>query len=277
MPTRTTLPDRAGRFADLAEISLTSTRELCKLADLARDNAADGAFVEIGSYKGASALAILEGQAEAGKRPLSLFCVDRFEQDTRREFERRVRRYLDSGEVVLWAGTSQDFAASWPTDRQIAYLFIDGDHRYEGVRRDLESFLPRLAPGATLILHDCFYRPSATVGRGAAFFHMGVSRAARELVVSSSRFGRFEREGTMLIAHGLPGVNPSNESAQQRATFVAEFERLTALHNWRLRMSYASFLLAGAVYATAKRLCLAPLVRAGLRRLGIRSLFGRAV
>ena len=58
-------------------------------------------------------------------------------------------------------------------------LWIDGDHRYDAVRRDLECWAPHLAPGAVVALHD------------AAKPELGPARLVEEEVAA----GRFERVG----------------------------------------------------------------------------------
>jgi cephalosporin hydroxylase len=42
--------------------------------------------------------------------------------------------------------------------RKIDFLFIDGDHTYEGVRRDYELYTPLVAPGGLVALHDVVKR-----------------------------------------------------------------------------------------------------------------------
>lgn len=39
-------------------------------------------------------------------------------------------------------------------DQPLDVLFIDGDHRYEGVRRDFELYSPLVRPGGLVALHD---------------------------------------------------------------------------------------------------------------------------
>jgi cephalosporin hydroxylase len=38
--------------------------------------------------------------------------------------------------------------------RPVEFLFIDGDHEYEGVKRDFELWSPLVAPGGTIAFHD---------------------------------------------------------------------------------------------------------------------------
>jgi predicted O-methyltransferase YrrM len=45
--------------------------------------------------------------------------------------------------------------------RPIEFLFIDGDHRYEGVRRDFELYSPLVADGGLIAFHDILPHPAA--------------------------------------------------------------------------------------------------------------------
>lgn len=42
----------------------------------------------------------------------------------------------------------------WLGDRQIDFLFIDGDHSYEGVAKDYEMYSPFVRPGGVIGFHD---------------------------------------------------------------------------------------------------------------------------
>lgn len=46
------------------------------------------------------------------------------------------------------------FGLHWPKDRPIDLLIIDGDHSYDGVSRDLKVWLPHVASGGAILLHD---------------------------------------------------------------------------------------------------------------------------
>jgi predicted O-methyltransferase YrrM len=39
-------------------------------------------------------------------------------------------------------------------DKQLDLLFIDGDHTYEGVKQDFETYSPLVAPGGVIAFHD---------------------------------------------------------------------------------------------------------------------------
>jgi len=43
--------------------------------------------------------------------------------------------------------------------RKVDFLFIDGDHTYEGVQRDFELYRPLLAEDGVIALHDILKRP----------------------------------------------------------------------------------------------------------------------
>ncbi len=48
--------------------------------------------------------------------------------------------------------------------RPLDFLLIDGDHSYEGVKRDFELYAPLVAPGGYIGFHDIVPGPEARVG-----------------------------------------------------------------------------------------------------------------
>ena len=44
-------------------------------------------------------------------------------------------------------------------DDKLDFLFIDGDHSYEGVKQDFEFYSPFVAPGGIVAFHDIVHRP----------------------------------------------------------------------------------------------------------------------
>lgn len=49
-------------------------------------------------------------------------------------------------------------------ERTLDYLFIDGDHSYEGVRRDFEMYGPLVGKGGIVAFHDIVDGPAENVG-----------------------------------------------------------------------------------------------------------------
>ena len=49
-------------------------------------------------------------------------------------------------------------------DRPVDFLFIDGDHRYEGVSQDFELYSPLVADGGLIGFHDIVPGPESNVG-----------------------------------------------------------------------------------------------------------------
>jgi hypothetical protein len=73
----------------------------------------------------------------------------------------------------------------------IDLLFVDGDHREEGVRADVDHWSPRLTPGGHLLFHDAVDAPDLVPS-----FDAGPAR------VAASLGGDFERrEGAGSLAH----------------------------------------------------------------------------
>lgn len=61
-------------------------------------------------------------------------------------------------------------------DYPFDYLFIDGSHIYEDVKKDFEDWYPKLAKGGIISLHD------STMFRGGQRYWEGPSRVADELI-----------------------------------------------------------------------------------------------
>jgi len=47
---------------------------------------------------------------------------------------------------------------------ELDFLFIDGDHTYEGVRRDFEMYSPLVRGGGAVAFHDIVPGPPENVG-----------------------------------------------------------------------------------------------------------------
>ncbi len=70
--------------------------------------------------------------------------------------------------------------------RLATFIFVDGDHTYEGVKQDIIDYFPLLAPGGIMIFHD-YLPPLNDENREAIFYHHagnepGIRQACQELM-----------------------------------------------------------------------------------------------
>jgi predicted O-methyltransferase YrrM len=140
--------------------------------------AADGPFLEVGSYCGKSAVYL---GAAARSRGRVLFSVDHHRgseenqpgwewhepdlvdpavgrMDTLPVFRRTVHDAGLEGTVVAVVGDSPVVAAAWATP--LAFLFVDGGHGVEPARLDHERWTPHVVAGGLLAIHDVFPDPA---------------------------------------------------------------------------------------------------------------------
>ncbi len=69
--------------------------------------------------------------------------------------------------------TSGEFAKKY-SRRKYSYIYIDGDHSYEGVKLDYGLFWPRLGKGGFMVFHDI-------TARGGGIFGFGVWKFWQEI------------------------------------------------------------------------------------------------
>ena len=172
-----------------------------------------GPFLEIGSYCGKSAVYL---GAAAQEQDRLLFALDHHrgseenqagwehhepdlvdpeigQMDTLPIFRRTIQRAGLEGTVVALVGDSPLVGAVWQLP--LALLFIDGGHGHDPAHRDYETWVPHLAPGGTLLIHDVFPDP-ADGGRPPYEIYLRAmeSGAFRELEATGS-LRRLERTG----------------------------------------------------------------------------------
>jgi MMP 1-O-methyltransferase len=137
-----------------------------------------GPIVEIGTYRGKSALYLGSAALETGSL---VFTIDHHRGSEENQlgwdhhdptivdpgsgridtlpFARRV--IADAGledHVVLVVGESMRVASVWSTP--LALLFIDGGHGTDPAWADYREWAPKVAPGGYLAIHDVFPNPA---------------------------------------------------------------------------------------------------------------------
>jgi len=140
-----------------------SINDVAVLMMLAQQKARKGAiFVEIGSWKGHSSSVLAEVLKEQGGE---LYCVDhwqgsegvyqhKLETDCFQTFRNNIKEL--KLENYIHPLVMDSYIASRIFKNEIADLiFIDADHRYESVKRDIELWYPKVKKGGILCGHDC--------------------------------------------------------------------------------------------------------------------------
>ena len=117
-------------------------------------------FVELGTHSANSYFAFCQSVYEKG---LSTKCyaVDTWQGDEHAGYYGdEIFAKVNAHHLEHYAGFSRllrttfDDAVTYFADESIDLLHIDGLHTYEAVRHDFETWLPKLAPGAVVLLHD---------------------------------------------------------------------------------------------------------------------------
>jgi predicted O-methyltransferase YrrM len=165
--------------------------------------------VEIGSAQGKSACYI--GAALKENRRGKLYAIDphiRTEwndtgwEDTIDIFRENISTLGLSEQVVMIRSLSEDAARNW--DRQIDLLFIDGDHSYDGVRRDWTLFVPHVKPFGIVVFHDTIWGLTPDLGGRP---DMGVPRFVDELRCQGYQAVTIDKDcGVTLIQPSLGGL-----------------------------------------------------------------------
>jgi len=122
-------------------------------------------FVEIGVYRGASC-AFLGRQLLARGTPFELYAVDLWERvNAETDYDRVIdvsiwnafiaQMRADGLETkVVPIKQESALAASHFTDCSIDFAFIDANHSYEHVKKDIQAWHPKVKQGGMLAGHD---------------------------------------------------------------------------------------------------------------------------
>lgn len=109
-------------------------------------------FVEIGVLHGKS-LAFLGVEIVNSGKSIELHAVDSFRWN-----DEQLAKFVHNLEPVkniltIHAGLSHEVANHF-ADKSVDFLFIDADHSYECVKRDIEAWLPKMRSGSVISGHD---------------------------------------------------------------------------------------------------------------------------
>lgn len=116
--------------------------------------------VELGTYAGGSAIAIARVIAQWGGR---LTTIDAFTHGTTIEqVKANFAQYAVPGDVVVLKVDTREAAKDWRGGKLVDFLYVDGDHSYDGCLADLEAWYPLVRSGG-VICGDDYGRPEMNV------------------------------------------------------------------------------------------------------------------
>ena len=202
---------------------------------------AQGAIVEIGSFKGRSTVMLAKVASHYGLGPVVSIDPHNHNLSTGSEEENLPSTYEEFLTSLRCAGVEQhvevhhafsgDVSRKW--DRKIRFLWIDGDHSYQGARADFEGFFPFLASGGVVALHD------------ALNTFPGPIRVFVEEVLRSDRFGPAGFVHSIAWAQfrsaGAPEFEKTRKMLETRAArllpFVQRGKKLRGLKKIRYKLN----------------------------------------
>jgi predicted O-methyltransferase YrrM len=167
--------------------------------------------VEIGSARGNSACHIGLALKENGSG--RLYAIDPHEQtdwndknavNTLKEFMDNISAVGVGEQVSIIRSYSDAAARDWKLP--IDLIFIDGDHSYEGVKRDWKLFLPHMRPFGIVVFHDTMWDLPPYEGRARR--NMGVPQFVDELRQQGYQILTIERDYGLSLVQPVVGGRP---------------------------------------------------------------------
>lgn len=131
-----------------------------------------GVMAEIGVDRGDFSLEILN---RCKPERLHLFDID-----ITRLVNPHVRAELasETSRLKTHIGDSSTNMSKLP-DQYFDMIYVDGDHEYEGVVKDIKALLPKIKPTGAIIFNDY------NVWSATSMFHCGVARAVNEFCLEN--------------------------------------------------------------------------------------------
>lgn len=181
-----------GRVADVE--GWLSDGQARRLWDRARELRPGGQAVEIGSFRGRSAIVLasaapkgatvvaIDPHAGNDRGPQEIHGTQEEGQGDHDAFVANLERAGVSDRVRHVRRPSSEALGDVKGD--VDLLYIDGAHRYRFARDDIRDWTPRVAPGGTLLIHD-------------SFSSIGVTLAQMRLLFLSRHFSYVGRERSM--------------------------------------------------------------------------------
>ncbi|MBI2839743.1 MAG: class I SAM-dependent methyltransferase [Acidobacteria bacterium] len=167
--------------------ALLAKKQLTYLYQLAKEGPGTGAVVEIGTWRGGSAIALALGCLDSGRPPV--VTIDPVHQP---DLETNLAQHGVRDVVRYYCMSSQEVAVNWSYFMRghtaVRLLWIDGEHTYKSAAADTLHWRDYVEPGGMICYHDY----------GENF--PGVVRAVYEHIILSGKFADFKRVGGLFSA-----------------------------------------------------------------------------
>jgi len=182
------------------------------LYNLAKNCKGHGVIIEIGSWKGKSTVWLGKG-SQAGKN-IKVYAIDPHtgELHHKRRYGDNIWTFDEFKDNIINSGVSDVIEPIVSTSKKAAlmineaveFIFIDGDHSYELVKKDFECWFPKVIEGGIMAFHD-------TNGR------YGPTRLVHEAVFKSKHFKNFNFVDSIMF---VSKVNQNSFSDRIRNRFL---------------------------------------------------------
>jgi hypothetical protein len=146
-----------------------------------------GAVVEVGRFAAGSAMVLACAGRDSGRRGVISIDIERLPAV---DYLLDVNGFTKE-DITLIDVDAHNIALNWTSthpNEGVSLLFLDADHTYEGVARELQSWTPHLVPGALVAFHDV----------NISIF--SVTRAVYNHVYRNPLFDDIEQFDSMVIA-----------------------------------------------------------------------------
>ena len=180
-----------------AETQTTEAERDC----LARHAAGRRRLVEIGVWHGVTTSRLRAAMAPDGV----LFAIDPF---PRGRLGFSAQRYIAQREVgrvrggaVRWlrsTGVETGRTFAQVREQSVDFVFIDGDHTYDGLRSDWEAWRPLIAPNGVVALHDSRSTPERQIDDA------GSVKFTHDVIFRDRQFVTAETVDSLTVLRRLP-------------------------------------------------------------------------
>jgi len=155
------------------------------LRQLLADTSVPLRFVEIGSFAGSSLFLTVRALKRIASQ-LQGFAIEPGGHPQLPEVLKQLEREVTHLPLFSHQAVPQLKQVFEQDGKLPTFIFVDGDHTYEGVRQDIIDYFPLLAPGGIMMFHDYLPPLSDENWQGIMYHHAGnepgIRQACQELM-----------------------------------------------------------------------------------------------